>query len=540
MEQGESMLKILIADDEKKVGLLVRGLIAWEELDLELLDIVQDGRTAYEIIVEKRPDIVITDIRMPGLSGLEMIRKVTEQGLHVHFIVISGYRYFEYAHTALKYGVKDYLLKPIDEVELNSILKKVCGEAKEKRNLLDKVETLEQNLESSRHMLHRELMERAFEQGEDHETDVTVVAETKDQETGSFRAAGIKVDRNIDIAGNEEQERLIVGKLLEMVDAFLKDQVNDLVISTKSGMWIIVLINIQKENRNHILTVLEQMFFKMKSYINNFENYEITMGLSRETEEFSRINLILEMAKEAVECRILKGCGICIESYSEDRNRTVKGQDIVKEYESALKNSIQIFNIGGLEDIVRECFLKAEQERVMACEYYEMGRCLAVAYARLAGELSRETAEGELNIWKETIGHCKSIYMLKRYLRESLKNHLKDLERKQSELERKPILDTIEYMRQNYGQKILLEDIAERFGFHPNYFSEIFKKETGKNFTAFLLEVRIEASKELLRDSNKTIYEIASSVGYKDAKFFSQQFAKVVGIKPKEYRKLYY
>lgn len=77
-------------------------------------------------------------------------------------------------------------------------------------------------------------------------------------------------------------------------------------------------------------------------------------------------------------------------------------------------------------------------------------------------------------------------------------------------------------------------------GFNATYFSEIFKKETGKNFTAFLLEVRIEAAKVLLRDTTKTIYEIAADVGYKDSKFFSQQFTKTVGIKPKEYRRLYY
>ena len=109
------MLKVLIADDEKKVGLLVKNLIRWEELQLEFMDIVQDGQAAYEVIMDKRPDIVITDIRMPSLSGLDMIKKVTESSLPVHFIVISGYRYFEYAQTALKFGVKDYLLKPIEE-----------------------------------------------------------------------------------------------------------------------------------------------------------------------------------------------------------------------------------------------------------------------------------------------------------------------------------------------------------------------------------------------------------------------------------------
>jgi two-component system response regulator YesN len=85
-----------------------------------------------------------------------------------------------------------------------------------------------------------------------------------------------------------------------------------------------------------------------------------------------------------------------------------------------------------------------------------------------------------------------------------------------------------------------LEDIAANFGFNTTYFSEMFKNETNKNFSVYLVEVRMEAAKKLLRDTRDTIYDIAYKVGYKDAKFFSQQFAKTVGIKPTEYRKLYY
>ncbi len=110
------MLKVLIADDEKKIGLLIKKLILWDELSMECMDIVQDGEAALRTILKDHPDIVITDIRMPGLSGLELIERVTDElGEDApHFIVISGYRYFEYARKAIKYGVEDYLLKPIE------------------------------------------------------------------------------------------------------------------------------------------------------------------------------------------------------------------------------------------------------------------------------------------------------------------------------------------------------------------------------------------------------------------------------------------
>ena len=114
--------------------------------------------TAYEKICECAPDIVITDIRMPVLSGLELIKKVIDEGRSVHFIVISGYKYFEYAQQAIKYGVEDYLLKPIDEVELNQILKKIADTETNREKESRSVDTMVKKLHDSRYILHREFL----------------------------------------------------------------------------------------------------------------------------------------------------------------------------------------------------------------------------------------------------------------------------------------------------------------------------------------------------------------------------------------------
>ena len=118
--------------------------------------------------------------------------------------------------------------------------------------------------------------------------------------------------------------------------------------------------------------------------------------------------------------------------------------------------------------------------------------------------------------------------------------NLKALVEANQEKERKPVLNAVEYIKKNYSQKISLEEIAEQGGFNMNYFSELFKKETGKTFTAYVTDIRMEEAKKLLRDTEIPVYEVAESVGYRDSKFFSQQFVKNVGIKPVEYRKLYY
>ena len=535
------MLKVLIADDEKKVGLLIKNLIEWEKLGLAFLGLVQDGESAYDMILRNRPDIVITDIRMPKLTGLEMIERVSSAGLKVHFIVVSGYRYFEYAQRALKYGVKDYLLKPIDETELNKILEKVCEEERQKRNLENKVETLEKNLFQSRHMLHKELMERAF--AEATEKNAAVQTEETGSGSGYFQAVALKVDRNIDRERNRQQEELIMQKLSERAEESLRDMITDLVVSIKSGMWLMLLLNFKEENLERIRKSLNAMFHKMRDYISGFEGCEITMGCSAATGEFSRINLMLEMSREAAERRIFGGCGTCIGEYADAQNpesASISAADIISGCEEQLKGSISIFQAEELGVIIKRCFEEAGQTRLMASEYYRLGQGLIETYAGLIKELFQTQIQEEVEQWAEATGHCKSINALRKYLKDTLKEHLTQLEKRQRESERRPILQAIQHVEENYGKKILLEEIAEMSGFNATYFSEIFKKETGKNFTAFLLEVRIEAAKVLLRDTTKTIYEIAADVGYKDSKFFSQQFTKTVGIKPKEYRRLYY
>ena len=134
-------LTAIIVDDEYRIGQLISRLIHFQEIDVELLKIFDNSSEALVFILENHPDIVISDIQMPVIDGLELIRHVHESQFFPHFILISGYKEFEYARTALKYGVEDYLLKPVNETELNQILKKVCSE--HNQMLKEKEETRE-------------------------------------------------------------------------------------------------------------------------------------------------------------------------------------------------------------------------------------------------------------------------------------------------------------------------------------------------------------------------------------------------------------
>ena len=120
-----SNLKVVIADDEERICQLIQALINWDSLEMEIAGMAHNGIEAFDVVQKVRPDILITDIRMPGLSGLELIEKVKAACPEVEIIIISGYAHFEYAQQAIRFGVGHYLLKPINKAELTETLEKL-------------------------------------------------------------------------------------------------------------------------------------------------------------------------------------------------------------------------------------------------------------------------------------------------------------------------------------------------------------------------------------------------------------------------------
>ena len=132
------MLKVIISDDEVKVIQLIRYLVSWDQFDMQIAGTANDGQKALELICAEKPDIVITDIRMPSIDGIQLIQRTLELGIHPFFIIISGYREFAYAQKAISLGVEDYLLKPLKRKELEAVLLKIQKKYQSRQQIAQK------------------------------------------------------------------------------------------------------------------------------------------------------------------------------------------------------------------------------------------------------------------------------------------------------------------------------------------------------------------------------------------------------------------
>lgn len=531
--------RVLVVDDEFRIGQLIRKLINWNELFLECIDVLDNGETAYETILEKHPNIVITDIRMPKINGLELVKMTKDVREDIKFIIISGYKEFEYAHKALQYGVNHYLLKPINEVELNDVLKIVIGELSENNEFFLQQEEMKKTVNQSNHIIRRDLLNQIMETNQ-----LTSLWEVEQKynvrlNAPLYRGIDIKLDYCNLEKTDVKQDRITLDKVLSIVEQRLQGQVNEELICEKPGLHIYCLFNYEMGKAKEIKGMINAILSEIQDYLLGFEQYVVTIGVGMEKDEFAHIGLSITEAEQASGNRIKRGVGRLI--YAEDIEGIVgkKPMSYLEPYKDAFLSAVETYSQEHLILAINKIFNPFQlMEDLDYSVCYSVAGGLVKLFFEKIGLQSKEGNELRERLLA-AVHQCYSIKNLKSLLKQRLCEYLENC-RKLLETESvRPIKRAREYIEEFYAGKITLENVAEIVDLNPVYFSVLFKKEMGMNFSAYLIQVRMQQAKQMLVKGNETIAAISEHVGYKDARYFSQTFARTVGVKPALYRKLH-
>jgi len=530
--------RVLIVDDEIRIGMLIRKLIHWDELSLECVAVLDNGQAAYDMILVEKPDIVITDVRMPKIDGLQLIEMVKEnQG--IRFIIVSGYREFEFAQKAIKHSVRDYLLKPINEEELNQSLAKLCSEISDETEARWKEAHSRQALSVSEQIIRGDLLSVIISQN------VLPVIEELRERTGlslgadAFRALVIKADHRDTQKADKKLDRVLADKILSALDKAFDGWGPEKLVCEQANFYIHCLLNYPVAHSKEIKDRINIMLIELQDYSMGFDQHNVTVGIGREKTRYSEISGSLREAHDAVNFRIKAGTSRLIYAKQLALDPAFSVDAYLRQMRPLFLQAVDSYS----KTLLRESVEKVFDEAGFG-EDFDYSRCYNIA--RRTAELffnridpGNNKGDSLQQRLLEDIYHCSSVSQLKGLLSDRLAEYLQlCLQRLVSE-STKPVREAKKYIDEHYGEKIGLEDIAGIVGFNPTYFSMLFKKETGINVSAYLVNVRMEAAKKMLRETNEIILAIADSVGYKDSRYFSQLFVKTIGIKPALYRKLH-
>ena len=528
------MLKVLIVDDEANICSLIRNLVDWEGLNLEYAAERYNGQDALEYIRESKPDIVITDVRMPEMDGLELLKKASSLYRDaISFIIISGYKQFDYAYEAIKHGVVDFLLKPINGDELNATLKRLIlmregvapgalPEALERDHILKK-----------QFLINLLYGTESIKKGDIARINAEYRYKFKEER---FLACAVQID-NAENMGQVKPS--VMAKLTEQYTGRLAKYCFDAGHFLQNNtIWFI--LNYPAENSNDIRSVFNPLFSELKGQVKNYPLVQLTLCLGTE-EDFAGMAKSMGAAQNAMRGRAILGSDRIIDYSVYEAQPLAKwsGDD---KYREGVERAAELVDKIEMLRIIDYYFAEAapgpEVPPHLILERHEsmLRYILAQLYTRHAPR-DMENVDWDATLINYDL--CNNAKKLVEFIKKTVGDAFdKVLEIKLTQ-ESKIVKVIKQYVEQNYAEQITLEDVSRHVFLSPSYCGTLFKKETGELFSKHLTRVRMEKAKEMLKGYNYSVKEIADIVGFKDFRYFSKLFKNYVGVKPTDYRKLY-
>lgn len=535
-------IKVFLVEDEMVIRRGIKNSIDWEKEGYIFCGEASDGELAYPMIIKEKPDILITDIRMPFMDGLELCKLVKKELPNIKILILSGYDEFDYAKEAIRLGVTEYLLKPISSGKLlealNGVSESIRREKEDKDLVRKYMEEMRENTEHEKQKFFEQMiagnlsMADALETGKKYEMNLSA---------GMYNLLLFRYT-----LGKENRKS---GELLGEAEYAIEKLTERLeyVFEFQRGVegWAFLLM---ADNEEQMSERVKELSKDLEEIMKNYSTIAYFGGVGQPVARLRELEESFREAERALAAR-----------FTMELNRIISVEDIRMAQNVDTLDDIEITSFGEIEKTrtMLEKFLNngAEDEidefvdvyinelpeenlkSVLMRQYIIMD-----AYIVMMSFCEKiEGIEGEMQAQSEELKNSmKTIQTL-----EEIKNYIRMLLKKiigvRDTISGRRYSDIIEIakdqIRKTYmSDEISLNTIAAEVGMSPNYFSSIFSKEMGKTFVEYLTEIRMDRAKELLMCSSMKTSEIGYEVGYKDPHYFSYIFKKTQNCTPKEFR----
>jgi two-component system response regulator YesN len=499
---GFAMYSVLLVEDEKIELDTLRDYINWDKISVDKVYTARNGRSAYECIIQNEPDIMITDIQMPIMTGTELAKRVREEGYKTKIIFLTGYDDFEYVKEAFRVQATDYILKPFMTEELEKLLLKV------EKQIDDESKT-----EESIGVAAKQMIEQMC-RGNINEKDAESLSMYYFERSMEQVAYGLLA---VYCVTEEELLHKDIEKLNEVYHSFLLGDV--LVVVLYSHLYFL-------DGAKRIKSILEGnysiVYFKdkiplaqLKDRTEQLLNWKERIFFERKGEIFDAdITGLKEYRQRMIPKKAIES--------KENLYKAIKNGE-TDAVEAILKEMLERFTIIEKEECIRQLYAFC----------YELKNHFVSGDPQLTTWMTEKEEDWEQNILKgrywedilnKLVSYCTNITSFFLKQQENPNYHI--------------VVQIKDYLEHNYSETCSVEEMAEKVHLSPNYLRSIFKDSVGQTILEYVTEYRLLKACELLKNKTLRVKEVGRLVGYDNESYFGSVFAKKYGVSPNEYRKM--
>jgi two-component system response regulator YesN len=528
LEKGEEMLTVLIVERNSEQLERFLGLVNWSVYGFEVIGHCGDGITAMETIFRMLPDLVFINDDLPRLGGIELINHIQQHGVSCDFIIVSETESFAVAREAMRLGVEEYLLKPVNRDDLINGLKKYA----DRRYSVNRQDINEFFLQTRR-LLRNSFMENllsALPSPDYCSMELTNLKYNFQFQRGIFQSAIIVVKGIADKENSEFFASLVVI-MREQFDSVCYEMIPYI----HGRFRVSFIFNYGRDSRTE--EMLPELYNIVRGHLKKcgYENAIFCIGIGLPEYDFAKLKQTLKTAECAIRCGVLRKQNKLYFYGKLIFDKLASSNILTPTFLDDLKHSVEALNIGRFERLIRSALapISHTTDPVVLIDICQVVIEMVANACKTEGDTADFLEQKTIDRLGCETNLDDTLSTLVSWAQDLFSRQIK--ERKSS----RPIREVMRYVKACCTQRLSLERVADQVHINPSYLSTIFKKETGQNFSDYLISCRINEAKRLLRDSNLKIAQISYAVGYTDDKYFSKIFKKLVGMNASTYKALH-
>ena len=524
--------KVILVDDEAEVIDIMEAKIRWSELGFEVVGSAKNGVKALELVEKLQPDVVLTDIRMPYMDGLELSRKLNQDYPNIYIILCTGFDEFEYAKEAVHLDIKEYLLKPISAAELSESLMRLKENLDKEREEKLNVRKLENYFQESLPALQSNLFISLME------------GRVSEEDYARFSAAyqvNMKGPLFCCIVFHTSENHVPEGMNPLLLSMSVEREIRQRLVEKwhcKEFLYLGNTVLIMEMGSEEQMVPITDECDRFCRWAYRVMGAVVTAGIGTVCDNLFNINLSYEGAREAVSYRVLYGTQRAINI----REIVPKEQAMLSLLEEGrmhdLFRAIRVGNPEKIEEAVQKEIQKIHKHTVTIGQYH-------LAAMETVSNFYKFCANNSLD-FNEIAGNVPNLYekvpqmdesSLTSWMNEMARMISEELKTARNSTSHRLVTEAQLLVREKYmDASISLDVVCSILGVSNSYFSSVFKKETGKSFISYLTDYRMDIAEELILSGETKSYKVAEKVGYLDANYFSYVFKKRFGVSPSKYR----